>query len=178
MQEFHPAEQGAYDHLCAIYAIINARRYLDGRIHDGDSVFDRPFVGLFRQLVAAALRDIPGYDLVTRGPHENQIASLLEVAGLDAPETADPDAIDRHLQGNPVIIHFAYDYEAERPDHYSLLFRDAGVERLFDSYQFALQSRNGLHLAFTPETELPQGATIRRAWLIGQPRLGGSVGSS
>lgn len=166
MREIHPAEQGAYDYLCAIYTIVNARRYLDGRVGDGDSVFDKPYLVLFRQLVAEALKDIPGYVLVTQGVDEAHIASLLTVAGLDATETVEARAIERHMRNGPAIIYFSYDYEAERPDHYSLLIHEGGTEQLLDSYQFSLEARDGLHLTFTPETELPQGATIRRAWLI------------
>lgn len=169
MTGFHPAEQGAYDHLCAVYTIINARRWLDGRTGDADSVFDRANLRLFRQLVAEALEEMSGLDLVTRGPDAGQVARLIGTAGLTATGAPDPATLDRHMsrENASAIIHFTYDYEANRPDHYSLLIRQHGREALFDSYQFCLEVRTGWHLRFSEETGLPQGAVIRSCWLIG-----------
>lgn len=168
MNDPFPAEQGAYDYLCSIYTIINAHRWQQGRADDPDSIFDSACLQLFRDLVAAALRDMTGLDLITRGPDAGQVAGLIRASGLDAAATRDPAVLDRHLgrAGACAIIHFSYEYETGRPDHYSVLIRHAGRECLLDSYRFGLQSRDGWRLRFTPETELPQGAVIRHCWLI------------
>ncbi|MDF3607243.1 hypothetical protein PE067_14575 [Paracoccus sp. DMF-8] len=177
----HPAEQGAYDYLCSIYTIINARRWLDGMAGDPDSVFAAPVLDLYRQLVTAATAMMPAPDLLTAGPGPEQVARLIATSGLTSREATHPAELDSHMQadGSCAIIHFTYLYETRRPDHYSLLIRHAGAQALLDSYQFALQGRDGWSLRFTPETGLPQGAEIRRCWLIdkGQPCRGLSSGS-
>lgn len=164
----YPAEQGAYDYLCSIYTIINAHRWLKDRAGDVDSVFDDTCLRLFRVLVADALREMSGLDLIMRGPDADQVGRLIAISGLTTTETTDLAALDRHLTGAKTcaIIHFTYDYETGRPDHYSVLIRHGGRESLLDSYQFGLESRTGWRLRFTEETGLPQGAVIQRCWLI------------
>lgn len=168
MSPLCPAEQGAYDYLCSIYTIINARRWLDGVADDPDSIFDAAMLDLYRRLLSAASAMIPPADLLTRGPDPDQVAGLIEIAGLSTNQTSCAGDLDRHMQaaGACAIIHFTYLYETRRPDHYSLLIRHAGSQALLDSYQFALKSRDGWSLSFTPETGLPQGARITRCWLI------------
>lgn len=178
----HPAEQGAYDYLCSIYTIINARRWLDGVAHDPDSVFDAPVLDLYRQLIAAACDMVPAIDLLTRGLDAHHVTALIAAAGLAHRNAKTPAELDSHMQADDAcaIIHFTYLYETRRPDHYSLLIRNAGAQALLDSYQFALDRRDGWSLGFTPETGLPQGAMIRRCWLIDpapQPSCGLSPGS-
>lgn len=169
MPDLYPSEQGAYDHLCAIYAILNARRWLDGMAGDAGSIFAPPVLDLYRGLIAAASELVPVSELLTRGIAPDQAARLFPIAELTAREATAPHELDVHMQADRAcaIIHFTYLYETRRPDHFSLLIRHAGAERLLDSYEFALQTRRGWALEFTPETGLPQGATIRRCWLIG-----------
>lgn len=165
----YPAEQGAYDYLCSIYTIINARRWLDGVAGDPDSVFSARVLDLYRHLIAKASAMVPAADLLTRGPDPDQVDRLIAASGLTAREASEVSQLDQHMQADRAcaIIHFTYAFETRRPDHYSLLIRQGGAQALLDSYQFGLDRRDGWRLSFTPETGLPQGARIRRCWLIG-----------
>lgn len=171
MADLHPAEQGAYDYLCAIYAIVNARRWLNGRAQNADSIFDAYCLTLYRRLITEAAIRTPPLDLLMRGSSPDEVDRLIAVSGLRTSDARTPAALDQHMQPATAcaILHFTYRFETNRPDHYSLLIRHDGREALLDSYQFALERRDGWLLRFTEATGLPQGAQIRRCWLVLQP---------